>query len=1168
MTVYVLYHPSDVFVAVVLATDLKNLGLPVWLDRLEVDDQQDVFDETRKAEQASKVVLALLSPDLLNSGYGRSVIETAHTLHQPIVAVQLHHIPVDVWMMQLNPKRVVPLTQWLDAEAYRQALNQIVDELRRFDVPQETFVNPERRYIHRLMAKIQTHKALLEQNRYVVSHAFVPSDFDVETNWGLSGIFKARIASTMSDVRNLLRFVTEQKAVVLVGERGMGKTATMLRLLWEYLQDYRAGSSHVPLPFYVDLAAWEEGVPFATFVAQYVGFRPVLEDFPRGRSIAFVDHLEQMGGYSPARVEEVLAWLFDQKKQPLRVVLAAQHAAYKFPPTLPIVYLEKPLEKASVCLTAADMKEDEASAFIHELQQSPLWRAHATNASHFSMLTWYFLSYHQLPDMSPERLHLQYLHMLWTRKQVAEEADWVPFNVLLPSLARMAFLLIDEQLPRAFSRAQAARLLGSVPLIDVLTSASILLFEQTLYRFAKPFWLEILAAHHLQSLSLYECLTAPALDENGSWLRAKWDEVVVAYCGLVEDISTALSFIAEVNPLLAAACAYGRELAPQDGIYLTEKLIGYFREHPESLPAVRHSLDVLFAGAPLPALLSVMRQGTQVLRYAAASFALQALAPSSEHLETVLTNAQYRRSRQIAQQLHHAKDDALLVMMRWLSAQDAQQRAFAAWALGELADAAAVPLLLRALHDSTSEVRLAAIKALGCIGDAMTVDAIASCLLDTQLPVREAAAIALARMGASAVPPLLRMLQAPDNLKRRVAIGTLGQVGDVSLVDNIKPFLADANDDLRAIAVVALGDLRAEAEVDTLAYFLEDHAKPTWSKKTIAELAEQSLKKIDTKEARMRLNQRKRSSAQTALERLKGKMDECPLVPDDSSEELPLLNEDAEDTQAAPLVFPTAPIKPEDDSDMYRAETDDRLLRVLQELSAGAWADRDNAVRALRAYAELWRGSQNIDHVRPLLPYLRSKNSYVRWAVVEALAWIRNRAVMSYLLPLLRDPQWTVRVAAVEALAQIGNSLCVSYLLECLDDQHAKVREMVVIALASFRGEDGVLDALLRALRDRSEMVILTAVEALGNLGDRRAVPALLPFTQHENVVLRWAAVEALGKLRDETAVPYLKALLEDKSVLPWEEDGTMTMAHWAAQNLRLIESVTARHAFEQRQGD
>lgn len=115
------------------------------------------------------------------------------------------------------------------------------------------------------------------------------------------------------------------------------------------------------------------------------------------------------------------------------------------------------------------------------------------------------------------------------------------------------------------------------------------------------------------------------------------------------------------------------------------------------------------------------------------------------------------------------------------------------------------------------------------------------------------------------------------------------------------------------------------------------------------------------------------------------------------------------------------------------------------------------------------------------------------------------------------------------------NKTQLSLFLESLKSPSAKVRKQAASALGEL-GDRGAVPALIEALRDESALVREHAASALRDLGDRRAVPALIETLRDENAVVREHAVTALGRLGDKRAVqPLLDALQKEKNTVVQE---------------------------------
>lgn len=111
------------------------------------------------------------------------------------------------------------------------------------------------------------------------------------------------------------------------------------------------------------------------------------------------------------------------------------------------------------------------------------------------------------------------------------------------------------------------------------------------------------------------------------------------------------------------------------------------------------------------------------------------------------------------------------------SDHDAEVRAAAAKALGEIADPASVDVLLEAVEDEYT-VRCRAIRALGRIGDEAALPALFAKLKDGVSEVRFHAAVALGEVGHdNAVVPLTELLADPNPMVKRGATKSLEKLG-------------------------------------------------------------------------------------------------------------------------------------------------------------------------------------------------------------------------------------------------------------------------------------------------------------------------------------------------------------------------------------------------------
>jgi HEAT repeat protein len=229
-----------------------------------------------------------------------------------------------------------------------------------------------------------------------------------------------------------------------------------------------------------------------------------------------------------------------------------------------------------------------------------------------------------------------------------------------------------------------------------------------------------------------------------------------------------------------------------------------------------------------------------------------------------------------------------------------------------------------------------------------------------------------------------------------------------------------------------------------------------------------------------------------------------------------------------------------------KLEDDNRIAPLLTALH-----DRDADVQKA-AMVSLKRTS---DERVPtaLLPLLRHVNAGVRGCaaqVLEHIGWRPSKSEdemwflaakgqcsrlaafgAAALLPLemvLNSGPYSLCVAAVQALGEIEDRRVVRLLLKALQSEDPGVCTAAVDALARVGGLE-VGAPIIGMLRHKNGHVRLAAVEALGSLGVPGAAESLRALLSDPMWDVRRAAAETLGRLKDERALEVLTHALADK---------------------------------------
>jgi hypothetical protein len=181
-------------------------------------------------------------------------------------------------------------------------------------------------------------------------------------------------------------------------------------------------------------------------------------------------------------------------------------------------------------------------------------------------------------------------------------------------------------------------------------------------------------------------------------------------------------------------------------------------------------------------------------------------------------------------------------------------------------------------------------------------------------------------------------------------------------------------------------------------------------------------------------------------------------------------------------------------------------------------------------------GTIGPDATNAIILALKKKNRNLRLGAIGALAEIRDSRAFSSLVVMIRDPSSEIRWQAAIALGEIGDSAALPAILGALRDTDKYVRYGAAISLVKLGhkpvdetewawylagmqeweklaqiGQSAVVP-LENLLLDKDREVRIRAVKTLGEIGDRRAGPALIRSLGDEDRQVRWEAVLASQK--------------------------------------------------------
>ncbi len=489
-------------------------------------------------------------------------------------------------------------------------------------------------------------------------------------------------------------------------------------------------------------------------------------------------------------------------------------------------------------------------------------------------------------------------------------------------------------------------------------------------------------------------------------------------------------------------------------------------------------------------------------RNALPQYGARAIGPLLMSLRSVMALTREQRD-QLPPILASFGPAAIPALIRHLHDRQEHMRAIAAAALGHLHARSEVPLLVRLAGDASDAVRQNVVEALGLIGAANADPDRIRLRRGLALRLRASGIRRLIRWKKSPVPSppsdpidlvvsaLLNALADASAGVRIQAARALGRIGSTAaeVGSGLIASLKDVDETVRSEAAASLGKVRGaeEATVNALVELLQD-ANP--SVKTSAARALGALKE----------------AAAPALFAM------VPLLQD---------REESVRTAAAGAIGQIGPLND---------GATDSLVKGL--------ASPDNEVRARTAEALGTIGAAAEEAAPALVEALKNGNDRMRAKAAEALGKIGEGAAevsVPGLMMALRDRDNWVSALAAEALGEIGESAdeAIPALVRCLAHRNPRVRDHAAEALGKMgAAADRARQALEVLCRDEDSGARNQAVRALGAIGSPTPASERLVLAGMEDPdpQVRAASVEAVGSWGkpSQAALSGLAFLLED----------------------------------------
>ncbi len=420
-----------------------------------------------------------------------------------------------------------------------------------------------------------------------------------------------------------------------------------------------------------------------------------------------------------------------------------------------------------------------------------------------------------------------------------------------------------------------------------------------------------------------------------------------------------------------------------------------------------------------------------------------------------------------------------------LKDKDHDVRKFAIDLLSEIRTEVDASQIVRSLEDENANVRAAAAKAIGDLGHRNAIPQLIERLNDEEWVCFYALQSLGDLKAQEAAAAISALLASPSEVVRFSAIETMGRLGSPTALPALMAYLPTASDDEELVVVKSVIQIGATPDMTELTeHIVNLFLKGDWEDKGIALEGFSALKCRE---------------AVALLVETAGHLD--PFNPD-SDEKTALLKRailtiDGEEELLKMLDSPDL---------KYRGKS--FVINILGEMKSKKAAGRlsgylkDVSRDLRRVSAEALGEIGEASAVEELMEASQSDaDAHVRRSAIEALGTIGSKEAYKVLKGLLEVERYPdLLEKTVESLMKIDREA----LLADITGYNSTIRQIIARSAGDF-------ETLFTLTEDSDSRVKISAIDGLGRIGSPEAIGRIIAFLSHDDPEIRKAAVVSLG---------------------------------------------------------